>query len=89
MFETAEERVKLLKKGLSGKEIEALYIEHNNFKLIRKPILYEAKDFDRARSNLDNNIPIYYKKKNSHVSFLRNIRIRAGRTFNIIYSYSF
>jgi len=41
MFETAQERVKLLKSGLSGKEIEMLYIEHNNFKIIFTPILYE------------------------------------------------
>jgi len=27
--------------GLSGKEIEMLYIEHNNFKIILTPILYE------------------------------------------------
>ena len=41
MFETAQERVKQLKTGLSGKEIEMLYIEHNNFKIILTPILYE------------------------------------------------
>jgi hypothetical protein len=46
MFETAQERVKLLKKGLSQKEIEMLYIEHNNFKIIRTPILYDANEFE-------------------------------------------
>jgi len=45
MLETAEERVKLLKTGVSEKEIERLYIEHNNFKIIRTPILYEANEF--------------------------------------------
>ena len=49
MFETAEERVKLLKTGLSGKEIERLYIEHNNFKIIRTPILCEANEIDIVR----------------------------------------
>ncbi len=34
MLETREERVKLLKAGLSGKMIERLYIEGNNFKVI-------------------------------------------------------
>ncbi len=34
MLETREERVKLLKAGLSGKMIEKLYIEGNNFKVI-------------------------------------------------------
>jgi|GEM_PF-1354419 len=46
MFETAQERVKLLKTGLSEKEIERLYIEYNNFKIIRTPILYEANEFE-------------------------------------------
>ena len=50
MLEKAEERVKLLKKGLSEKEIEMLYIECNNFKIIRTPILYEANEFDFSRS---------------------------------------
>ena len=35
MLETREERVKLIKAGLSGKMIEKLYIEGNNFKVIR------------------------------------------------------
>lgn len=34
MLETREERVKLLKAGLSGKMIEKLYVEGNNFKVI-------------------------------------------------------
>jgi hypothetical protein len=48
MFETAEERVKLLKMGLSEKEIERFYIQHNNFKIIHIPILYNANEFDAA-----------------------------------------
>ncbi len=39
MLETSEERVKLLKAGLTGREIEELYIANNNFKIIRN-ILY-------------------------------------------------
>ena len=46
MLETAQERVKLLKKGLLEKEIEVLYIEHNNFKIIRTPILYDENKFE-------------------------------------------
>jgi len=52
--ETAQERVKLLKTGLSEKEIERLYVEHNNFKIIRTSILYEANEFDIAPSIIDN-----------------------------------
>ena len=40
MLETADERVKLLKAGLTGNEIEGLYIENNNFKIVRN-ILYD------------------------------------------------
>jgi hypothetical protein len=40
MLETAEERAKLLKAGLTGNEIERLYIEKNNFKIVRN-ILYD------------------------------------------------
>jgi hypothetical protein len=70
MLETAKERIKLLKKGLSGKEIERLYIEQNNLKIIRAPILYEAKEFDSARSNLDNNIPAQYIRNFPKFQFL-------------------
>ena len=45
MLETSEQRIKLLKAGFSGKEIERLYIENNNFKIVHN-ILYEAIDFD-------------------------------------------
>ncbi len=35
MLETAEERVKLLKVGFTGKTIEKLYIDSNYFKIVR------------------------------------------------------
>jgi hypothetical protein len=41
MLETPQERVKLLKAGVDGKTIEILYIIHNNFKIIRSPVLIE------------------------------------------------
>jgi len=41
MFETREERVKLLKSGIDGRTIEKLYIRHNNFKIIDRPLLFE------------------------------------------------
>jgi len=55
MFENAEERVRSLKTGLSEKEIERLYIEYNNFKIIRKPFIHKAKEFEFARSFFDSN----------------------------------
>lgn len=48
MFETSEQRVKLLKAGFSEKEIERLYIEYNNFRIVYLPILYELTEFNRV-----------------------------------------
>jgi hypothetical protein len=41
MFETPEERVKLLKAGIDGKTIEELYISNNNFKIVSFPMHFE------------------------------------------------
>ncbi len=46
MLETSAERVKLLKAGFSLKEIERLYIEQNNFRIIYLPILDEISEFN-------------------------------------------
>ncbi len=44
MLETSEERMKLLKTGLTGKTIEQLYIKNNNLKIICASILKEFAD---------------------------------------------
>ena len=49
MLETREERVKLLKAGLSGKMIERLYIEGNNFKIICFPPAIKLMELDIPR----------------------------------------
>ena len=41
MLRTSKERVRLLKNGVEGKKIEELYIQHNNFKIIHIPILFD------------------------------------------------
>jgi hypothetical protein len=41
MLETSQERVKLLKAGITGKTIERLYIVENNFKIVRRPIFLD------------------------------------------------
>ena len=46
MLETTEERVKLLKVGFIGKTIERLYIEGNNFKIVRTPVVIELVEFE-------------------------------------------
>ncbi len=41
-LETAEERVKLLKAGFTGKEIEMLYIKYNNIKIVLTSSILES-----------------------------------------------
>lgn len=40
MLETTQERVKLLKAGISGRGIEELYIAGNDFKIMNSNILH-------------------------------------------------
>ncbi len=46
MLEKREERVKLLKAGISGKMIERLYIEGNNFKVTSFSPVIELLEID-------------------------------------------
>jgi len=46
MLEKSEERVKLLKKGFSQKQIEKLYIKENNFKIVNPTLLFEPVDME-------------------------------------------
>ncbi len=46
MLETREERIKLLKTGCSGKDIEKLFIEGNKFRIVRTPPVIELVEFD-------------------------------------------
>jgi len=46
MLETAEERVRLLRAGFTGKEIEMLYIKYNNIKVVLTPTILELVDID-------------------------------------------
>ncbi len=58
MLETSEERVKLLKAGIPCKTIEKLYLEHNSFKIINSPVLFELAEVD---DNRNNESPIIYE----------------------------
>ena len=40
MFETTEERVKLLKRGFTGKDIEKAYLMINDMRIIDRNVLY-------------------------------------------------
>ncbi len=46
MLEKAEERVKLLKAGITGKTIEMLYIKGNSLKIDLTPIILELVEID-------------------------------------------
>lgn len=51
MLETPNERVKLLKAGISGKRIEELYISRNKIKIVHSPVLYELVEIHNSKSN--------------------------------------
>lgn len=46
-----EERVRLLRVGLKGKQIEGLYIRYNGFKIVTGPILFDP---DKAAQKGEN-----------------------------------
>ena len=46
MLETPQERVELLKAGITGKKIEELYIVYNNFKIVRGPMFFEMVEIN-------------------------------------------
>jgi hypothetical protein len=69
MFETPEERVKLLKADINGITIEKLYILYNNFKLVPLSTLFDG-EIDMESNGLtyetDEN---HYIKQNSLTGF--------------------
>jgi len=46
MLETRKERIKLLKAGISAKNIENLYVEGNDMKIINGNLLYSSESID-------------------------------------------
>jgi hypothetical protein len=46
MLNKSEERVKLLRKGFSQKQIEKLYIKENNFKIVNPTLLFELFEIE-------------------------------------------
>ncbi len=60
MLETSEERVKLLKAGISGRDIEKLYIIYNNFKIIGSPLLFNHSGIEagEGKGNSINQVEI-------------------------------
>ncbi len=50
MLESSNERVELLKRGISSKTIEKLYLLCNNFKIVSSPVLFEPDEVDALES---------------------------------------
>ncbi len=74
LLETSEERIRLLRAGFTNKRIEELYIEQNNFKIVKVPILYEKIKLDMLHdktADLSHEVTHSYKK--SKKSILRFI----------------
>lgn len=52
MLETAQDRILLLKSGITGKQIEELYIIYNNFKIVGNPVFSKQVDMNiQGKSN--------------------------------------
>lgn len=50
MLETSEERIKMLKTGFTHKQIEKMYVEGKDFKIVSLPILVDIVEIE-ARQN--------------------------------------
>jgi hypothetical protein len=50
MLETYEERIKLLKTGFTQKQIEEMYIEGNDFKIVSLPILVDIVEIEAGQN---------------------------------------
>ena len=55
MLETAQERILLLKSGMTGKQIEELYIKCNNFQIVGNTVFSKKVDINiQGRSHCTN-----------------------------------
>lgn len=61
MLETSEERVNLLKMGIDGKTIEKMYIKHNDFKIIDRPLFLESIGDNRSSPNIDGQLSYMFQ----------------------------
>jgi hypothetical protein len=50
MLETPQERVKLLRKGFTQKQIEKMYIEGNNFKIVNPPVTIHLVEINHRQN---------------------------------------
>jgi hypothetical protein len=50
MFETSQERIKLLKTGFTQKQIEKMYLEGNDLKIVSVPILVDIVEMETGQN---------------------------------------
>jgi len=50
MLKTSEERIKMLKTGFTQKQIEEMYIEGNDFKIVSLPILVDIVEIEERQN---------------------------------------
>ncbi len=89
MLDTSEERVKLLKAGLFGKEIEKLYIKQNNFKIVYTPLLYEVAEFNVQQTKGVNMKIFNVKQLNEKDEEIADILISLGMSRNVATALSY
>ncbi len=51
MLETREERVRLLKAGITDKTLEKLYVTYNHFKVVEVPVRFELVEVNKSIYN--------------------------------------
>jgi hypothetical protein len=49
MLETSEKRIKLMKTGFTQKQIEKMYIEGNDFKIVSLPLLVDILEIETGQ----------------------------------------
>lgn len=62
MLETARERIKFLKGGMSSRKIEQLYLKSHNLKIVNIPVLFEFVEImqENERKRFISEVPAEY-----------------------------
>ncbi len=58
MLKTSHERINMLKTGLTEKQIEKIYIEGNNLKIISLPILVDIVEIEAGQNKKTCETPV-------------------------------
>lgn len=90
MLETPEERIKLLKAGYTGKAIEMLYIQLNNFKIACIPPIVELVEcniMQNKKTCIDSEMAVeceqsfFLQKELLFVKISNRLNLRFKQTF--------